>query len=64
VIETATTILATGRFLSGGLQADRGGVREALLDIPVSQPGSRSDWFRPHYFDPRGHLINRSGIVI
>jgi len=64
VIEAAATILATGRFLSGGLRADRRGVRETLLDIPVSQPGNRNDWFRPHYFDPRGHPVNRSGIEV
>ena len=64
MIETATTILATGRFLSGGLQADRRGVHETLLHIPVTQPEDRSDWFRAHYFDPRGHLINRSGIEV
>lgn len=64
VIETATTILATGRFLSGGLQADHRGVHETLLNIPVSQPESRTDWYRPNYFDPRGHLINRSGIEV
>ncbi len=64
VIETAATILATGRFLSGGLQSDRRGVHETLLDIPVSQPGKRNDWFRSNYFDPRGHPINRSGIEV
>jgi len=64
VIETQTTVLATGRFLSGGLKADRHGVRETLLDIPVSQPASRMEWYRKDYLDRRGHPINRSGIEV
>mgnify|MGYP001418032405 FL=1 len=64
VIETDATILATGRFLSGGLQADRQGVHETLLNIPVSQPTSRSAWYQSDYFDPQGHQINRSGIEV
>jgi len=64
VIDTASTLLATGRFLSGGLQADRGGVREALLGIPVSQPEGRAAWYRQHYLDPAGHPVNRSGIEV
>ena len=64
VIEAQTAVLATGRFLSGGLKADRGGVRETLLDIPVRQPTSRAEWFREAYFDRRGHEINRSGVEV
>lgn len=64
VIEAQTALLATGRFLSGGLKADRQSIRETLLDIPVSQPGSRDGWHREDYFDPRGHEINRAGIDV
>jgi glycerol-3-phosphate dehydrogenase subunit B len=64
VIEAQAAILATGRFLSGGLTAGRDKIRETLLDIPVTQPDSRSDWHRQIYFDPRGHPVNRSGIEI
>ena len=63
-IEAQVVLLATGRFLSGGLAADRAGVRETLLGIPVAQPPSRADWYRRQYFDPRGHAINRSGIQV
>jgi len=64
VIKAEAAILATGRFLSGGLVADRNGVREALLDIAVRQPDNRADWHRQHYFDTRGHPINRFGIEL
>ena len=63
-IEAETVILATGRFLSGGLAADRHRVRETLLGIPVSQPESRDHWYREDYFDLRGHPINRCGIRV
>ncbi len=64
LIDTEYIILATGRFLSGGLKADRDWVCEPLLSLPVKQPESRADWYRHDYFDPRGHLINRSGIQV
>lgn len=63
-VSAGAAILATGRFLSGGLVAARDGIRETLLDIPVDQPTSRDDWYREHYFDPRGHAINRCGVDV
>jgi len=57
-------ILATGRFLGGGLKADRKRIRETLFDLPVSQPGDRRLWHRTDLLDPRGHLINQAGIEI
>ena len=56
-------VLATGRFLAGGLAADRGRVTEPLLDLPVVQPADRRDWHRRRFFDPAGHLLNRCGLV-
>ena len=63
-IHAQAVILATGRFLSGGLDAQPTGVREPLLDLPVTQPASRADWYRARYTDPRGHPINRAGIEV
>jgi glycerol-3-phosphate dehydrogenase subunit B len=63
-IHARTAILATGRFLSGGLVAERDGVRETLFDLAVSQPEERSQWHRDDYFDPRGHPVNRAGIEV
>ncbi|MDK9698491.1 MAG: glycerol-3-phosphate dehydrogenase subunit GlpB [Siculibacillus sp.] len=64
VVEAATAILATGRFLSGGLTAERTVLREPLFDLPVEQPASRADWHREDCFDPRGHAINRAGVIV
>jgi glycerol-3-phosphate dehydrogenase subunit B len=54
-------ILATGRFISGGLNADEEKVFEPLFDLPVLQPGSRDHWFASSFFN--GHPIHQSGIL-
>jgi glycerol-3-phosphate dehydrogenase subunit B len=63
-INSQATILATGRFLSGGLSAGQQSICETLLDIPVSQPENRDSWYQQRYFDPKGHEINQAGIEI
>ena len=63
-VHAQAVILATGRFLSGGLEAHPEGIREHLLDLPVTQPAARSDWYRERYTDPRGHPIHRAGIEV
>jgi glycerol-3-phosphate dehydrogenase subunit B len=63
-IHAKAVILATGRFLSGGLAAHISGITETLLDLPVSQPASRTDWYREGYTDRRGHAIHKAGIEI
>ncbi len=57
-------VLATGRFTGRGLTADRGGVRESILGLPVHQPGSREAWHQRDFLDPSGHAINRAGLEI
>lgn len=57
-------LLATGRFLGKGLVAERQGIREALMDLPVHQPANRAGWRRERFLDPRGHAINRAGIEV
>ena len=57
-------ILATGRFLGGGLAADRKLVRETIFDLPVYQPESRKMWHRDDFFDRQGHPINQAGLEI
>ncbi len=53
-IQAKAVILATGRFLSGGLEAHINGISESLLDLPVSQPTSRIDWYRDRLYGPPG----------
>ena len=63
-IRSKAVILATGRFIGGGLQADRKQIRETLLGLPVYQPDSRNQWHREDFFDPQGHPINQAGLEI
>jgi glycerol-3-phosphate dehydrogenase subunit B len=58
-----TYVLATGRFLGGGLWADMDGITEPLFHLPVSQPAGRGDWFRERFFQAEAHPIHSAGIV-
>ena len=57
-------ILASGRFIGGGLHADRKRIKETIFDLPVYQPGNRTDWHRRNFLDAGGHLVNRAGVEI
>jgi len=63
-VQSKAVILASGRFIGGGLHADRKRIRETIFDLPVHQPGSRTEWHREDFLDPRGHPINRAGLEI
>jgi glycerol-3-phosphate dehydrogenase subunit B len=57
-------ILASGRFIGGGLHADRTHIRESIFNLPLYHPTSRADWHRRDLLDPRGHRINQAGLKI
>ena len=57
-------ILASGRFIGGGLYADRLRIKETVFDLPVHQPDDRAGWHRRDMLDPRGHPVNRAGLEI
>ncbi|MGD8775359.1 MAG: glycerol-3-phosphate dehydrogenase subunit GlpB [Syntrophobacterales bacterium] len=63
-VQARGIVLATGRFLGGGLVAGRNTIRETLLDLPVHQPEKRKDWHLHSFLDPRGHPINRAGLEV
>jgi glycerol-3-phosphate dehydrogenase subunit B len=54
-------ILATGRFMGGGLKADEENIFEPLFNLPLLQPGSRDNWFANSFFN--SHPIHRAGIL-
>ena len=54
-------ILASGRFIGGGLIAHQNGISEPLFNLPVSQPGAHEEWFGKSFFDE--HPIHRTGIL-
>ncbi len=61
-IRAGAVLLATGRFLGGGLHSGHTTVKEPLFNLPVFQPTTREHWHRDRFFDPNGHAINRAGI--
>jgi len=63
-IRARQVLMATGRFLGGGLAADRQAVRETLFGLPVSQPPRRENWHRVSFLDRRGHPLNRAGLEV
>jgi glycerol-3-phosphate dehydrogenase subunit B len=64
VVDCRGVILASGRFIGGGLHADRKCIRETIFNLPVYQPDSRTQWHRRDFLDSRGHLINQAGLEI
>jgi glycerol-3-phosphate dehydrogenase subunit B len=64
IIDSRGVILASGRFIGGGLFADRTHIRETIFDLPVFQPASRHDWHHRDMLDSRGHSINQAGLQI
>jgi glycerol-3-phosphate dehydrogenase subunit B len=63
-IKAQNVILASGRFLSKGLIAERGTIKEPLFDLPLTYPEKRSLWHEKDFFNPHGHQINRAGIEV
>ena len=63
-INSSGVILATGRFIGGGLAADREQIRETIFSLPVFQPESRGEWHRENFFDRQGHPVNLAGVEI
>ncbi len=58
-------VLATGRFVGGGLEARRdAGVRETLLGVEIEATVSRDDWHMSTFLGAPGHLINRMGLSV
>jgi len=53
-------VLATGRFLGGGLAATQEKIFEPIFDLPVCQPASREHWFGKTFL--AGHPIHEVGV--
>lgn len=62
-VEGKAFILATGSFVSGGLQASMDAVAETIFDLPAYLPGGREVWFNEDFFAP-GHEIEKAGIRV
>jgi len=56
-------ILATGRFMGGGLKADAEKILEPVFNFSVHQPPSREGWFGNSFFGDLPHPIHRAGVL-
>jgi len=56
-------ILATGRFMGGGLVASDERISEAIFSLHVAQPPSREDWFGKSFFNRLPHPVHEAGIL-
>jgi glycerol-3-phosphate dehydrogenase subunit B len=56
-------ILATGRFIGGGLMADEQKIFEPIFNLPVEQPKSREEWFGKSFFNDLPHPVHQAGII-
>jgi glycerol-3-phosphate dehydrogenase subunit B len=61
-ISADAVLLATGRFLGGGLQSDHSAIKEPIFDLPVFQPQERKHWHNDGFFEPCGHAVNQAGL--
>jgi glycerol-3-phosphate dehydrogenase subunit B len=64
IVQSKGVILATGRFIGGGLHADRTHIRETIFNLSVQQPGSRAEWHWEDFLNSRGHPVNLAGLEI
>lgn len=62
--KAASFILATGKFVGGGLEAKRDKIVETLLNLPLSYPEKRKDWFNSNLLGLLGQPFNRVGITV
>ena len=56
-------ILATGRFIGGGLKADSKKIYEPVFNLPVHQPPSREGWFGRSFLGDLPHPIHQAGVL-
>ena len=57
-------VLATGKFVGGGLDAQRNRVFETLFDLPVQYPGKRREWFSSQLLAVEGQPFNSFGVEV
>ncbi|NJB67476.1 glycerol-3-phosphate dehydrogenase subunit B [Desulfobaculum xiamenense] len=61
-VHARSVILATGRFLGGGLYAGRREISETVFELPVVQPAERDEWHGTDFLRAEGHPVNRAGV--
>jgi len=62
IYEADRFILATGRFMGGGLCADEEMIGEPLMGLPLSACLPRRQWFERSFLENREHAIHGVGV--
>ena len=57
-------VLATGKFIGGGLDSDQTRIFETLFDLPVRYPKLRREWFNPRLLSVHGQPFNGFGLEV
>ncbi len=57
-------VLATGKFVGGGLDAQPNRVFETLFDLPVQYPRNRKAWFNTQLLTAAGQPFNSFGVEV
>ncbi len=58
-------LLATGGILGGGFNSDQDGrIWETILDLPLTIPQERSQWFESGFLSPAGHPVYTGGVLV
>ncbi|MGB9700350.1 MAG: anaerobic glycerol-3-phosphate dehydrogenase subunit GlpB [Thermodesulfobacteriota bacterium] len=60
----ASFVLATGKFVGGGLEATAEKIEETLLHLPLSYPEQRREWFNRKLLGLTGQPFNSIGIAV
>lgn len=63
--QAANFLLATGGILGGGFNSNaEGRVWEVLLNLPLTVPQDRSEWFDSGFLGPGGHPVFKGGVMV
>jgi glycerol-3-phosphate dehydrogenase subunit B len=57
-------VLATGKFVGGGLDSEQGRIYETLLDLPLLHSRSRKEWFNLRLLTTEGQPFNVFGVEV
>ncbi|MFZ5643821.1 MAG: anaerobic glycerol-3-phosphate dehydrogenase subunit GlpB [Bacillota bacterium] len=61
-ITASSYVLATGSFVGGGLEANFGGIRETVFNLPVSS--LQGEFCKKDFLDKEGHPFSKLGISV
>lgn len=64
LVSARAALVCSGRFLGGGLHADRAGITETIFNLPVARVPDRDSWHHRDLLHAGGHPVNRAGLAV